>query len=1644
MAREKMTYWEPSMIQQRKQNNDKIERKYGRGNSVCTIAGPSKENLGLNGLTGNRKTSLNRLTTLTILAILVQMTRQLTKDYEILDLDPVELEWNLDDFHDIPSDTVAYVAHCSISVYYPAGYTYPTSWSTLIDPIFKIKLNKMENYNEDFLDASDSFISIRSEVLLSSGYLYYRLALKLQDSSGIITYTYAYFTFSDFIINPLNFYLYVRTNPLTVTLIPSYEPNFRFRVPFHYEHGQKHEIDLKEAAQMKIGIILPYPDFNNFPYASIDYYKGTFITSTTPEADDFESKYRSEMETQYMMPKLPDVPDIFSTFIQVDLSPDADFNIDTTQNFLESISEFRGRKAVVQCVDDCKFVKNPTDQTYQLYLNGTGAMFKQNGFGTFPIFPGQQGESEWHYFNNRLFGRLTYSNLGWFKLVNEPGEQPCGRRYLMLNIGVHLTLDVFGRVYANDMETGLKVVPGRWYAIGVTGVRNTLNGKEQILSRIVLFDIEAGESTLAQIESGIQADFSYSQRFGGPECSAELFMKYIVSTKNYLALPEDGCPFVFYVLDPASNNWEKKCLFDELVEVPVALRYFDNDIKLNRISHHNCDRMKVNQAGVCSCSPGSQFEMDLESQEKFCKCLEDNHYYDWKRWKCLPCPINHIVKENGFECQKVEEDSVEFNYKYLEGNNQLKIMFKNSALPSDYIEEFDKDNLRSRFEIEIEGMMDETDYKWKLQFGPVEQKEAIIFINFEFISEMDYKSINVRLFSSKSRISPESVTLKTGPGNSKLSTFGSIAESISPESVQIAQESILLASVFLPSIFEKMPFILFLFSFLRTLNYYPVKIPENLHRFLAMFYIDYRKTYGYRIVNALVKMTYTVEEDYYLDPPKLKVKNRYEIYLSRVLYFSNTIPVISLVSKIGLVWYLVKVFRQIREATVTKISKIEQERKERGCFKRIKEFVFRKIITFMIVKIHIDIYGRLVSIFAAFGGFMEVMEYNKALCFVNIAEALLDFTVMVWIELKIYTFLKGSNAVQLLMLDVKRLKSVLMVDIFTQEENHTHSAAYLCLQNFCIFLLAMTLVVFQKFVEMLFLVHISIMLFLIAFCFLSKDKFKYKIDFFIYLSNNLGFCLIVIMFSFFMYYDEYEPQTVALYGFLVQIGIIVLIISKAVFLILKTIRMYKKWRESRKKNSLVKHFVKKSREKKKKEFLKKNHLAIGKKKGVRPPSSFDKLMRSSSKKKQSSGNSNSQLFRFVMAKKKSEANLGSLEELDKKFDSDDHMSQRKTGEIKRMMGSRDGSKMDGSKLMPTKLSVRLRRGSIMARSRRGSRRVNGKSSRSVMSISSKLKTVQPKSKLGIKLTTSRLKPKSKTNIPNLDSHCDLDKGETPKPRRERKKSSLKEIDDDLFTQLQQIHDEELRKRGTRKVEGIKVNSNGTFSSHSSDYYDENGNPEDLNSIIENTFKGDKNKKEETPKSIFSPLASPKMKPSKMKRGFSIAVNGMHHVSSNDLKKFAPSSGHLKEASELAKSEKIKIVRKPKVMGPRNSIMVSRKKRMNSSSLFGMKDRVNMRRGSLRLSLKNEAGDGLNPKQESYNELLSHRGGGRKHNTYAGQITRTAMNGEEQSSHRGLGIDRSPSPNRRNFLKGKHSTVKQSRFRKLDDDERFDSIVFEDS
>lgn len=1551
----------------------------------------------------------------TLISLLIQSIHGQTAPYWVSETTPVESQWLFEDVHSIPSNTEGIVVSSYMGIYYPNPYTYPTTWTTVIDPILRIKLNTLADVGTGF--TGDEMVTLKIEAIFVSGYVYHRLVLEIKDQTGVVFSEHSYIDQNtDFFFNEIKVLIYIKTNPFEVFLTPSALQNDYYKTSLRYKSSENYHIQLKDAAEMRIGIVTPFPDFNNFPYGSVFKYWTTFYGVNQPYSGEFDRRYREDLEKFYFEPLIPEIKNDIENIHEFDMTPRGDFNSENYEQIVTSNKDYNGLKKYLQCVGGCKFVKNPKDQSYQIYLNENQMIKIVPDFKT--LYSGTFYETQWSYLS--MYERRYVTYFYWFKVTHDPGIHLCDKRSLIYNIGVHLTLDLGNSLYVNDQKTELKIIRNNWYAIGVSTIRDIRTpGANYTLTRVILQDLQKNETKMANVESYANNQYTAFQRFGGPQCGVEAFLKFSIVSRELLAEPEESCPFLLYNLNTV--GFQKSCVFDEIEAIPDNLKVYDEDINMNRRDFQDCKKLEVRESGKCSCSPGSTLVVDSVSGINKCSCNNKTQYYDFKRWSCQACPVNHEVKENEYECQKVENNEVQFVYQYLEKSSQLKIMFTNSTLPGDFIEAQEEGKLKSRFEVEIPDKKESKDFRYNIQFGPVEQKESTVFLNFEYLTEMDYTEIKVRIFSTKSKIKENEATFKTGPNNGQYSAFGSVAEKVSPESVEVAENTIVLASIFMPSLFEKMPFILFFFSFLRTLNYYPVKIPQNLHKFLSLFYTKYTKTYGYTIINTLVREAKEENQDYFIDPPKLKIKNRHDIYISRVLYFSNTIPIISIISKIGLLWYLVKVFRQLKTASITKISKIEQEKKNQGWCRKATDFIFRKIITFMIIKIHIDIYGRLVFIFAAFGGLREVMNYNKYLCFINIGEALLDFTVIVWVEIKIYTFLKGSKAVQLLMLDVQKLKSVLMVNIFKMGKGNSHSAYYLCIQNLCIFFLASTLIVFQNFPEMLFFVHISVMLFLISYCFLMKDNFKYKIDFFIYFSNNMGFGLIVIMFSFFMYYEDYEAKTVALFGFLIQIGIILLMISKTIFLSLKFIRMYLNWREMKRKGSLVKDYVKKNKSvnPKKKDVLK------NKGKKQKPPT-FDELGNITLKKGESKeslrNGSNSQLFRFVMSRNLSKNYLGSLEEegMEKVIES----IEKEDGEVE---------KEQEDKLKVNNLSAKLRRGSI--RSKRSS----------IMFIKSNLKINPPtKSKLGSNLGQKRKRKRSKSQIISPRGEENKDNWNLNDGENKRKKSSLKEFDDNLFAQLQKIHDDELKKREPGFTSNNnKINSKGTFSSHSSEYLDDDAQI-GKNSIIENTLKlSGRNSPDHV-----SPIASPKNKMKGNNFDFKLTINGVDMGNSKEKRvmKFAPSMDNLQR---LGSNRAVNIVKKARIANDTtNSLAINRKKRLTGVGLNDLKERIQLRRGSLRLNFKDK------DLKEGKSAFNSYRGKD-KHSTFSNVVSKTMMNEEDESpvsEKRNLALERTPSPSsfRRNLMKSRFAEARKDtiQIQELENEDnsdgenpRIDSVIF---
>jgi hypothetical protein len=188
------------------------------------------------------------------------------------------------------------------------------------------------------------------------------------------------------------------------------------------------------------------------------------------------------------------------------------------------------------------------------------------------------------------------------------------------------------------------------------------------------------------------------------------------------------------------------------------------------------------------------------------------------------------------------------------------------------------------------------------------------------------------------------------------------------------------------------------------------------------------------------------------DPPYLKIRNR-DIKISSILYFSNTIPVLSIVGKLALVWYLIKWVKKSKEATTQSIKKEVLKTKKMGTMKKIGQWVFTKMMTFLLVKVHLHMYARMVFVFVSFKGFQEALLYNKWLAWINLGEGLFDVIVVQWIELKIYDFLRVSKKKeQLLMLEFSNIKSILMINVFNPIYRKVNMANYIGFFNLVLFI----------------------------------------------------------------------------------------------------------------------------------------------------------------------------------------------------------------------------------------------------------------------------------------------------------------------------------------------------------------------------------------------------------------------------------------------------------------------------------------------------------------------------------------------------------------------------------------------------------------
>lgn len=117
-------------------------------------------------------------------------------------------------------------------------------------------------------------------------------------------------------------------------------------------------------------------------------------------------------------------------------------------------------------------------------------------------------------------------------------------------------------------------------------------------------------------------------------------------------------------------------------------------------------------------------------------------------------------------------------------------------------------------------------------------------------------------------------------------------------------------------------------------------------------------------------------------------------------------------------------------------------------------------------------------------------------------------------------------------------------------------------------------------------------------------------------------------------------------------------------------------------------------------------------------------------------------------------------------------------------------------------------------------------------------------------------------------------------------------------------------------------------------------------------------------------------------------------------------------------------------------------RQAGSGLFGLKERIQLRRGSLRLNFKED------PAKNDDKLVNSHRAK-TKHSTFASSRIKSQMNGEEAEQRMRIGLERTPSPShfKRNNLNVKQlssfGSVLKLQELKEEDESRIESVVFED-
>lgn len=1026
----------------------------------------------------------------------------------------------------------------------------------------------------------------------------------------------------------IRFDIEIELEPLRVKIQPwFYNDYWTYYKPVIITTGSNYDFGFDSLAQIRTlynqNLNNPFQDGEAPVGPTIAMYKSLVVTGGSLSSATFNDRYFQLVLNQageeiFTWPQVE-----WKQVVEFDLRPDSTFTtnfFDESNGFNLGISQDTVDDKKLYCQsgvqNSCRYVRNIADGSYSLYTSQSSGGMKIRFKGDEFTEPDANGINNVGFSKNEFVGQPhVRTNIMYFQLLKEPGMHSCDINSL-ISVQITVGFSNDGTIYIGDKKTDLKIETKKWYALATTWIgdlrasaRSDTTAPQSML--VMLTDLSNNQTKEANFEGTVAFSRLDSAIYGGKTCGAEMLIKYVIWTPLALA-PYDsanGCVenIPYQVYQRFDANLAKTCLENKLVDKSgLSDKVFDQDVSLTRTDPSQCTRSFWDVKGVsqCECQGGSSL------QDGKCKCPNSEDYYDYVRGFCSSCPLGYKTNERGDNCEVFNKTTKSFEYYFNDVDKEINIFFSEG-----FPEEYKNGDFKKFITLQIEGYSEGKEYAFS---AVLENDGKTIKLLFDPKPLFDYKTITFTLYSKDHKIEPNLAEIITGPDNNQFSAFNSISEKISPEAVQTSENIILFGSIIFPSILEDIPFIFTFFSFLRTLNFYPIKLPENLHKFLKLFYVHYSDTYGHKI---LVEKMKTGD-----NPPLLKIEQRTGIYISKIMYFSNTIPVVSFVSKVALIWYLVKWFKKSKKATLKDVRKEIIKVKNEGCIETILTYLFRKFMTFLIIKIHVYLYGRLIFIFAAFQGSKEVMEYNTAIGLINIFESLFDFTIVVWIELKIFDFLRTKRTrVQLMMLDISDLKSILMINVFHMKKDQTHSATYLCIVNICLFFLSVSLVVFQKFVEMMFFIHILIFLGLTSYTILSKKKFKKSVYFYVYLANNFGFAIITIFYSFFMYYTEFSPKTNARNGLVISICILVLMLSKLIFFGVKTVIDFCDYRKRKKTLKKVqqkngKFFIKKSKNK----MIKGSENTLG-----NTNSTKKKLEEEGDKTKNNTGQKSS-LLKFVM------------------------------------------------------------------------------------------------------------------------------------------------------------------------------------------------------------------------------------------------------------------------------------------------------------------------------------------------------------------------------------------------------------------------------